>query len=146
MGDNKKKGKPIEWNVDDTDCHICTSHSTGNHGYAQIWVKDTMILLHRYMFEQTYGPIPPKMFVCHTCDNRECINPEHLFLGTSADNSRDMAKKGRHGKAILQLKDIPVIRRRLAEGEKGVDLAREYGVVKTCISNIKNRWTWRHIA
>lgn len=52
---------------------------------------------HRFAWELTYGPIPIGMFVCHRCDTPKCVRPDHLFLGTARENTRDMLEKGRHG-------------------------------------------------
>lgn len=69
-----------------------------HHGYGQIWAarnSKRMISTHRAAYELTYGKIPDGMCVLHKCDVRCCINPDHLFLGTDADNVADMIAKGR---------------------------------------------------
>jgi hypothetical protein len=67
-------------------------------GYGVERVKGVNYLVHRTVFEKTWCEIPAGMVVMHTCDNRGCINPLHLMLGTQGDNLRDMTRKGRHGR------------------------------------------------
>lgn len=67
-------------------------------GYGTIWVRGRQWRAHRLMYTKAIGPIPPGLFVCHTCDNTPCCNPAHLFLGTHTDNQRDMIAKNRHSK------------------------------------------------
>ena len=94
------------------------------------------------------------MSVCHTCDVRCCVNPDHLFLGTHDDNMKDRDEKGRqakqkgssHGLAKLTEADVLDIRARYAAG--GVtqrELAEEYGVNQSLVSYIKNKQIWKHI-
>lgn len=64
-------------------------------GYGTITFKRVKHSSHRVVFELTYGAIPKGMCVCHKCDFTLCVNPDHLYLGTIADNNRDRARKGR---------------------------------------------------
>jgi hypothetical protein len=90
--------------------------------------------------------------VRHTCDNPPCVNPNHLALGTQADNVADMHDRGRgnigsvNGQAKLTEPLVVEIRRRAGAGEVQKRLAAEYGVSQMTISAVVNRVTWRHVA
>ena len=65
--------------------------------YGTILWKGTLVGAHRMAYQAVKGPIPPGMQVCHKCDNKRCVNPKHLFLGTNTDNQNDSIRKGRRG-------------------------------------------------
>ena len=104
------------------------------------------VYAHRLSWEIHKGPIPAGLLVCHTCDVRNCVNPDHLFLGTSTDNNRDTAKKGRHvGARKLAPADVELIRRDRPQGERAQMIyARVYGVTRRTINNIV-RYGWKSL-
>ncbi len=67
-----------------------------SHGYGRIWKGKRRYAAHRVAYELSIGPIPDGMFACHHCDNRLCVNPAHIFIGTQKDNMQDWTKKGKN--------------------------------------------------
>lgn len=109
-------------------------------------------LAHRRMWTIFYGPIPEGRFVCHACDNPPCVNPAHLFLGTTQDNTADRHEKGRDARgerintAKLTEGDVLAIRAEHAVlGLSTTTLGRKYGVSQPMISFIVRRENWTHI-
>lgn len=106
---------------------------------------------HRTSWIIHFGPIPEDLQVCHRCDNPGCVNPQHLFLGTSQDNMQDASKKGRmntwerlhgaqHGRAKLTLDQVRNIQ---GDDRPRKEIAQEYGVSLSRISKIKQGSTWK---
>lgn len=131
------------------------TRSVGSNGYATIKFGGKPILAHRASWELVNGPIKSKLFVCHHCDVRNCVNPDHLFLGSNLDNVRDAVRKGRNSKpprmprsgelntgAKLTAPAVLSIRK---DARPLMVIAAEYGVSGPTISMIRNRRTWKHI-
>ena len=114
--------------------------------YGGMRVGDKFYLAHRLSWEIHNGPIPEDMLVCHTCDNPPCVNPAHLFLGTTLDNVRDKMEKGRYYcRHKLINNDIPRIREASLFGAKVKDLAHIYDVSRACINAVIYKNNWAHV-
>lgn len=122
-------------------------------GYGVIRGSHETLLAHRVSYSLHVGP-PGNLRVCHKCDNPSCVRPDHLFLGTDLDNTRDMIAKGRmrkargEGHADAKLTDAAVREIRAAAATYGYRkrLAAKYGVSVKSIHHVRNGKTWRHVS
>jgi hypothetical protein len=122
------------------------------NGYCNIKLRNPRrnAYAHRVSYAEFVGPIPEGMFVCHHCDNRRCVNPDHLFLGTHKQNLDDASAKRRmsHGEgrynSKLSKKDLPIIIQLAEEGVSQQAIAGLFGVHQMTISSIVRRKKWRH--
>lgn len=128
----------IEW----TGCR-------GKRGYGRYRSQAA----HRVAYERANGPIPAGMVVCHTCDNPPCVNPEHLWLGTIADNNRDMVEKQRqmrwngrrsgngNPRAKITAEDAAAIRA-LRGKLRQREIAERFGISRSTVAGIVTWKTW----
>ncbi len=128
-----------------TECWLWTG-STHKLGYGRFTPSHKkLITAHRFAYEYFNGEIPAGLCVCHKCDIRGCVNPEHLFLGTQADNLRDASNKGRlKGRPKITRDDAILIRKwHSAGGWTQRDLGAAFGLHQVTIGAIVRGVTWR---
>lgn len=139
-------------------------------GYGEFHINRKNVRAHRFIYRMTYGEILPGLHVCHRCDVPTCVNPQHLWLGTNADNMRDAIAKGRahlrtsglqkklyadHPEYVRRGEKVPsakltdtqvlAIRRAYQHGQTQRSLARQFGVSHPTIHHIIHRRAWRHL-
>lgn len=128
--------------------------SCAGKGYGQIKLpgERRQIYAHRLSWLIYRGEISDNRQVLHRCDNPKCVNPEHLFLGTCADNLQDMKQKGRHlygsrnSRAKLTEDDVKQIKRCLDSGMTQTRIAKAFGVSQIEISRINTGRRWAHVS
>ena len=139
-----------EWNA-------CRSRF--GHGFVGIPGKKTNGLAHRLSWELSVGPIPEGLCVLHRCDNPGCVRPDHLFLGTQADNMKDKAAKGRcgdnsrhhvprgagHCRSKVSEAQVSKMREARSGGAKLSELSARYSLSEATVSRICRRGSWKHV-
>lgn len=135
-------------------CWLWSGTTNLKYGYLGI-ARNRKVRAHRFSWELHNGPIPADLHVLHKCDEPSCVNPAHLFLGTQADNNADMYCKGRsnavrngedNGFAKLTVAGVREIRRRLAAGDRQVDIAADSGTHQTNVSLIATGRAWGSVS
>jgi hypothetical protein len=145
------------------ECWIWLGNPKDSDAHGQFWLDGHPIGAHRSSYILHYGEDPGELFVCHTCDNRRCVNPNHLFKGTARDNTQDMIRKGRSkldwtGNVLKEMKgeanhnsrltaeDVLWIRKNYVKGSHvyGIPaLAAKYGVAHATVFLVIHNVTWR---
>ena len=124
--------------------------NASSNGYGRLPLNGRSELVHRLSYQEFVGPIPDGLHVCHSCDNRACWNPGHLWLGTRSDNIKDAVAKGRwvtqrgekHKRAVITAETVRSIR----ASPLGKTLAaKQFGVSRTQVSRIRRRESWKHV-
>lgn len=131
----------------------CWIWTTGKRkGYGVFCIKFKTLKAHRFSWEICKGPIPKNILVLHKCDNRACVKPSHLFLGTQQDNMKDMMSKNRQAKgekhSQVKLTEKEVLRIRYLYSKGNISqrkLAKQFNVTQPMITNIVKRQNWKHI-
>lgn len=119
-------------------------------GYGILSVRGVSRSAHRLAWELQRGPIPDGLVACHKCDMPCCINVDHLFIGTNADNTADMLAKGRYRHLFGE--DAPMaklteqnVREIRNSRESSIVWARRLGVCSQTVLDARNRETWKHV-
>lgn len=138
--------------VPETGCWIWCDATTDKHGknggYGVLRINKVLHRAHRLSWETWRGPIHDGLFVCHRCDVRECINPDHLFLGTDLENIADMHAKKRHRPGRTYRVPMEVAAKIRAETGSLRSIGRKYGVAHGTVKAIKSEGgglTRRHV-
>ena len=143
--------REITWKINTNGCWICDNHYIGRNGYPKKRVKEKVKKISHIMYERFNGEGSiGNMWVLHSCDNPNCINPNHLSLGTPQDNTDQMMERGRWGgsegekvhTAKLNCEQVKAIRQ---DNRPSRELGLLYNVTKTTILRIKNRTSWKGV-
>lgn len=144
----KKFHERYEKNLD--GCWIWTGSKSVN-GYGRFHVDNKEVKAHRYAYEYFKGSVGEN-YVCHTCDNPSCVNPDHLFLGEPKDNSADMVRKGRslrnekNPNSKLKESDVKKILQLYSEGMDIESIKIVFGISNVMVRNIIKGKNWKEVA
>jgi hypothetical protein len=133
-----------------TGCWIWTGPKHGGRsgtGYGQMTRKELgpAMPAHRASWILNRGPIPDGVMVCHKCDNRICVNPDHLYLGTNADNMRDRSQRGYVHQMRLDEAKVREMRQLRQQGWSWRKLAARYGVHHNAVVDATMGRSWAYV-
>jgi hypothetical protein len=153
----KKVDVPEDWKEHPEKCWEWIGGLHGDLGYGQFFLskpKKTTITAHRYSYQIYFGSIDnSELFVCHTCDNPKCVNPNHLFLGTAQDNNKDRDNKNRNIKGS-QVNTSKFTEESVLEILSGIlnntytninQIKSKYNITTRPITKILKRLSWKHL-
>ncbi len=113
-------------------------------GYGELCINYKKWAAHRFSWVLHNGVIPEGMCVLHRCDNPKCVRPDHLFLGTLKDNTRDMIAKGRNRNGTTKLTEESVLEIKQSDLHRKI-LASLYGVSPQTITDIRTGYRWKNV-
>ena len=122
-----------------------------SYGYAAMQINKMQRLVHKIMFERCNGEVPDGGILCHTCNVRSCVNPNHLYVGTPASNYHDAVAANRHphgdthGHAKLSEVDVRDMRRLYADGMSLTAIALTFGVTRPTATKACKGASWQHV-
>jgi hypothetical protein len=135
--------------------HECWEWTAGRNddGYGRFRAFGGPQLAHRLSYEEHHGPVPVGLFVLHSCDNRGCVNPNHLRAGTAKENTADMIDRGRHncpfgeraGPSKLTEESVRALLKRLSDGVGYSEAGREFGLSRSGVRKLALGRTWKHV-
>lgn len=138
----------IKYKIDNNDCWNCISHKPNNFGYPTIKINGVNYKIYKVFYEKYKHSIPNNLVIRHTCDNKLCINPNHLILGTHNDNVQDRVQRNRsavgirNGRSKLNERQVLEIFENTSSCYK---LGKIYNVDPKTIRNIKNKKIWKNL-
>jgi hypothetical protein len=144
----KKSIQSVVYSYEDCACTHCVLATNGD-GYPVVSIASGKMqtTAAKVVWEHSHGRVPDGLVVCHKCNNRACVNIDHLFVDSHSSRAAIKVLSGRaRGNQKLTKSQAVQIIQRCNSGERNADLAREYGVTPRAISNIKNGRSWKSLA
>lgn len=143
----------VEIPINQNECWIWKGYKDRG-GYGRIGVNHKRFIgVHRYSYEINIGLIPDGLCVCHTCDNKLCVNPKHLWLGTSQENTADKINKNRQSRIFgeknhfskLKEAEVKKIKELISNGKDNREIAKLFNVTHSNISAIRVGKSWKDV-